>query len=138
MEKNLSDTILQNYKTIRNADPDDLSKAIISHYMNSIPSSIRSEEDLEKMGDLLGRLVNERTYLTGLLMQLRTEARRMKKAKDPGAEDMAMRRDIVDYALDSVKSQYDAVSRMLTVHKMQVEELRSLGEWPRTDRNYRG
>ena len=40
---------------------------------------------------------------------------------------MAMRRDVVELILDSVKGQYDAISRMVTVRKNKIDEMRMLG-----------
>lgn len=123
-----SQNVLSMYQKIRVMDPIKLTEALILEYMRQVPTRIESPNDLQSIGCLLGELANARTYLSGVYSQLQTEARIAKrdKAHKEEAEDMAMRRDAVGTVMDAVKSQYDACSRMLTAHKMQVEELRML------------
>lgn len=121
-------SILSSYKTIRSMDPSQLTERMVLEYMRQVPTRIESPEDLQSIGQLLGELANARTYLTGIYSQLQTEARIAKRDKEHKleAEDMAIRRDAVGAVMDSVKAQYDACSRMLTAHKMQIDELRML------------
>lgn len=81
------------------------------------------------IGNLLGELMNTRTYLTGIYTRLKAEARLAKRDKEhkETAEDLAIRRDIVEAAMENVKDQYDACSRMLTAYKMRIDEMRTLG-----------
>lgn len=125
--------IIADYEKIKDADPSALSQTLVLEYMRQVPTSIDSPEDLSNIANLLGELTNLRTYLTGIHTRLRTEARISKRNKENKvyAEDMAIRRDIVEAAIDSVKAQYDACSRMLTAYKMQIDELRMLGDGPR-------
>jgi len=129
MDNNFSKNILISYSQIREMDPMELTKTMVLEYMRQVPTKINSPDDLDKMGNLLGELTNAKTYLTGIYTQLQAEARITKRDKE--AEDMAIRRDAVGAVMDSVKSQYDACSRMLTAYKMQVDELRMLGEGSR-------
>ena len=129
MDNNFSKNILISYSQIREMDPMELTKTMVLEYMRQVPTKINSPDDLDKMGNLLGELTNAKTYLTGIYTQLQAEARITKREKE--AEDMAIRRDAVGAVMDSVKSQYDACSRMLTAYKMQVDELRMLGEGSR-------
>lgn len=123
-------SIIAGYDRIKAADISELSVALVMEYMRQVPTSIDSPEDLNNIAVLLGELTNLRTYLTGIHTRLRAEARMIKrdKTRKEEAEDMAIRRDIVEAAIDSVKAQYDACSRMLTAHKMQTDELRMLGQ----------
>lgn len=133
MDNNFSKNILISYSQIREMDPMELTKTMVLEYMRQVPTKINSPDDLDKMGNLLGELTNAKTYLTGIYTQLQAEARITKRDKEhkKEAEDMAIRRDAVGAVMDSVKSQYDACSRMLTAYKMQVDELRMLGEGSR-------
>lgn len=126
-------SIITDYEKIRVSDPDKLSETLIVAYMQQVPTRIESPDDLNQIGNLLGELTNIRTYLTGIHTRLQAEARIMKRDKEhkKEAEDMAIRRDIVAAAMENVKDQYEACSRMLTAHKMQVDELRMLGDGPR-------
>ena len=122
---------LQNIFTMADATPDDLSQALINRYSSLIPENIDSSNDIEMMGNLLGKLANEKTFLYSCLCYLKTRARTEKnkgKENKQVAEEMAMRRDAVDIMLEAVKGQYDAVSRMLTARKMKTDELYMLGE----------
>lgn len=126
---NFGANIISSYEEIKQSDPAALSQTLIMEYMRQVPTKIDSPEDLNNIATLLGELTNIRTYLTGIHTRLRVDARIAKRDKDnkTAAEDLAIRRDVVEAAIDSVKSQYDACSRMLTAHKMQMDELRSLG-----------
>ena len=123
-----SQNVLAMYQKIRVMDPMKLTEALILEYMRQVPTRIESPEDLNSIGILLGELANARTYLSGIYSQLQAEARIAKRDKEHKreAEDMAIRRDAVETVMDSVKAQYDACSRMLTAHKMQIDELRML------------
>lgn len=133
METEFSKNILVNYAQIRTMDPMELTKAMVLEYMHQVPTRINSPDDLDKIGNLLGELTNAKTFLTGVYSQLQAEARIIKRDREhkQEAEDMAIRRDAVGAVIDSVKNQYDACSRMLTAHKMQVDELRMLGDHQR-------
>lgn len=98
-------------------------------YMRQVPTKIENPDDIKQIGNLLGELANTRTYLTGIYTRLRADARIAKRDKEhkQDAEDLAIRRDIVEAAVESVKDQYDACSRMLTAYKMRADELRALG-----------
>lgn len=134
MANDFSKNILMNYAQIRSMDPMELTQAMVLEYLNQVPTKIESPDDLNKIGNLLGELTNAKTFLTGVYSQLQAEARIAKRDKEhkQEAEDMAIRRDAVGTVMDSVKNQYDACSRMLTAHKMQVDELRMLGDSQRS------
>ena len=120
----------QNIITISRLTPDALVCELISRYSVTIPEQISSTDDLKEAGILLGRLANIKTFLYSLLSYLKVAARQEKaKGRDARdeAERLAMNRDAVELMLDAVKGQYDAVSRMLTAHKMELDELRMLG-----------
>lgn len=120
----------ENIYTMAEAEPEDLSRYLIDRYSKLVPPSIESGDDLAAAGRMLSRLTNEKTFLYSLLCYLKVKARKEKgKGKDnkAAAEDMAMRRDSVEIILDSVKSQYDAMSRMITSYKMQLDEMRMMG-----------
>lgn len=129
-------SIFSSYETIKTADPTELVTIVVGEYMKQIPSSIDSPDDLNMIGNLLSELTNHRTYLTGIHAMLQIETKILKRDKDrkTEAEDMMMRRDIIKTAIDSLSSQYDACSRMLTARKMQMDELRMLGDGPRYGR----
>lgn len=128
-----ADHIVFGYETIKKTDPQNLSEILIKEYLHQVPTNIDTPDDLDKIGNLLGELTNARTYLTGIHTMLQAEARIAKRNKSNklAAEDLAIKRDIVAAAMESVKNQYDACSRMLSAHKMQVDELRMLGDGPR-------
>jgi len=120
----------QNILTISKLPPDALVHELISRYSVTIPEQINNADDLKEAGKLLGRLANIKTFLYSLLSYLKVAARQEKaKGRDfrDEAERLAMDRDAVELMLDAVKGQYDAVSRMLTAHKMELDELKMLG-----------
>lgn len=123
--------ILQNIHTAAQASPEELSQALIERYSMLIPEQISNIDDIGNIGTLLGKLANEKTFLYSLFCYLKVIARTEKnkgKENRQVAEEMAMRRDAAEIMLDAVKGQYDAVSRMLTARKMELDEMRMSGQ----------
>lgn len=123
--------ILQNIHTAAQASPEELSQALIERYSMLIPEQISNIDDIGNIGTLLGKLANEKTFLYSLFCYLKVVARTEKnkgKENRQVAEEMAMRRDAAEIMLDAVKGQYDAVSRMLTARKMELDEMRMSGQ----------
>lgn len=123
--------ILQNIHTAAQASPEELSQALIERYSMLIPEQISNIDDIGNIGTLLGKLANEKTFLYSLFCYLKVVARTEKnkgKENKQVAEEMAMRRDAAEIMLDAVKGQYDAVSRMLTARKMELDEMRMSGQ----------
>ena len=122
-----------NFNTIYSmakADPEELAKYLTDRYAKTIPEAFHNAEELKAASMLLSRLANEKTFLYSLLCYLKVMARTEKgkgKENKAEAELMAMRRDAVDIMLEAVKGQYDAVSRMITVYKMESDEKRMTG-----------
>ena len=137
MANEFSKNIILNYEQIRIMDPMELTQNMVLEYMRQVPTRIDSPDDLNNIGNLLGELANAKAYLAGIYSQLQAEARVMKKDKEHKieAEDMAIRRDAVGTVMESVKNQYDACSRMLTARKMQIDELRMMGDGPKLQPN---
>lgn len=133
MSNDFSKNIILNYEQIRKMDPMELTKSMVLEYMRQVPTKIDSPDDLNKIGNLLGELANAKAYLAGIYSQLQAEARIIKRNKErkSEAEDMAIRRDAVGTVMESVKNQYDACSRMLTARKMQIDEMRMMGDGPK-------
>ena len=118
-----------NIVTIGDSDPERLAQALITRYTISIPEGVHSPDDLVVVNVLLGKLANEKTFLYSLSCYLKMKTRVEKaKGKDhkTGYELYMARREMIDTVLESVKSQYDAVSRMLTAYKEHAEELKIL------------
>ena len=110
--------------------PEDLMRVLIARCYRKIPEQLDNNDDLKTSGELLGQLANEKTFLFSLLAMLKIRARQEKskgKENREAAENMAMRRDVAELVLDMVKGQYDAVSRMCTVYRMRIDELRMSG-----------
>ena len=123
--------ILQNIHTAAQASPEELSQALIERYSMLIPEQISNIDDIGNIGTLLGKLANEKTFLYSLFCYLKVVARTEKnkgKENRQVAEEMAMRRDAAEIMLDAVKGQYDAVSRMLTARKRELDEMRMSGQ----------
>ena len=130
IENAAQDKVLQNIMTIAQADPEELAIEMVKKYCITLPEEIETPEDLTEAGRLLGYLANNKTFLFSLLTYLKVRARAEKnrgKENKRTAEEMAMRRDVVELILDSVKGQYDAISRMVTVRKNKIDEMRMLG-----------
>ena len=123
------------------ADPMVLAKWITQQYYDEIPCNINNCEDLAIAGAKLGTLTNSYSYLTAVLMyakvmvkELKHRAGRKPKSSETAKmeeyeqnfalyEEMVTRRDILVDAVDMVKQQYNAISRMLTAKQEINKEL---------------
>lgn len=116
------------YSNLLNMKPKDLMIWIEKNYSCDIPTVIETVDDLKNAGVLLGKLTNIYSYLMSMATFAKLSVRESKKmglTKDE-VNDCIDRRDILDNYAATVKMQYTAISRMITVKKQIDEEMKMI------------
>lgn len=127
MENKLENNTTQ-FNNILTLDPADLLVWLNDNFLENIPTSVTNIEDLKRSGELLGKLTNIYSYLNSLSLFAKLKVREAKKDKTNKEEiDKAIdRRDIITSYAETIKCQYNAVSRMVTVKKQIDDEMRMI------------
>ena len=116
------------HSDIMECDPIELFNWIQNNYIDDIPVSLETVDELQAAGNRLGELTNLYSYFISLVtianIHLK-ECKREKKEKEIIDTAMA-RRDILQNTVDVLKMQYTAISRMITVKKQVDDELKML------------
>lgn len=131
----------QTINNIRNSDPLELLEWLEKNYTHRLPAGIQSVKDLSEAGKMLGQLSNEYSYIMalhvhiGLLAKLAkadcptkpklSETQLMEDylAKKDEYDAMMMRKNILESFAEILKSQYSAVSRMISVYQQEQSEI---------------
>lgn len=94
------------------------------HFL-TLPEVILTVDDLQEVGMMLPKLINSYTFLAsfGEYAKIMVRNKKGKITKDEMQELMG-KRDIITQAADTVKMQYNALSRMITVKQEINNELR--------------
>ncbi len=127
MEKKIENNTSQ-FENILTLEPADLLIWLNDNFLENIPTSITNIDDLKRSGELLGKLTNIYSYLLSLSLFAKLKVREAKKDKTNKEEiDKAIdRRDIISTYADTIKCQYNAVSRMVTVKKQIDDEIKMI------------
>lgn len=98
------------------------------HCEVKIPEKITTTEDLKNAGELISQLTSIYSYIMSYFLFAKIAVRDAKKNKLSKEEinDCIDRRDILESFANTIKLQYTAVSRMVTVKKQIDEELKML------------
>lgn len=116
------------FNTLHNMAPKDLLNWLNETYMFQIPTTLENVDDLKDAGILLGKLTNIYSYLMSMATFAKLAVRESRKRKLPKEviDDCIDRRDVIDNYTDIIKTQYTAVSRMITVKKQIDDELKMI------------
>lgn len=128
-EFNLEDTQnVAHYNSILSLEPQELLMWLNETFMEEIPTSVTSIDELKKAGAMLGKLTNIYSYLTAMSLFAKLKVREAKKNKiDKEEIDKCVdRKEIIASFAETVKCQYTAISRMITVKKQIDDEMRML------------
>ena len=114
------------YTNILNMNSNELIKYLFETYIENIPCSIETVEDLNNAGYLLSQLTNKYAYVESMAIYTKNAVREEKR-KGPenksNYEDMIDRRDTLQEVAKILNMQYQAVSRMITVKQEVNKEL---------------
>jgi len=118
--------------TIPAMDPKQLFRELKEEFTNTLPESIRSTDDMWNAQKLLGRLASQYAFLMEATVCVKEEKRRMKRDKENAdrlqIDQMMEREDILDQFCNIVKTQYAAVSRMVSIRQSVYDELKLLNQ----------
>lgn len=103
-------------QTIKSMEPEKLTEMLVRRFIAPIPTSIESVEDLKEVGVLMGKLMNDYSYIQSTLCFLKIWAREAKANENHDESvKMMMRRDTVETIAEVLKNQYTCLSRQITI-----------------------
>ena len=116
------------FDNILSLEPGELLIWLEQNFHDDIPTEISTKEDLKRAGELLGKTTNIYSYLSSLTLYAKLKVREAKRDKlDKDEIDKCIdRRDIIAQYADTLKFQYNAISRMITVKKQIDDEARMI------------
>lgn len=90
-----------------------------------LPDNILTIDDMQNVGSMLSKLINGYTFLSNLgeYAKILVRDKKGKITKDE-LQTLMGKRDIILQAADTVKMQYNALSRMITVKQEINNELK--------------
>lgn len=117
------------YTDILAMDAYDLIDYLTDTHLCSLPVSINTIEDMENASTMLLTLSASYSYLCSLLAFSKVMTRDAKRNLDKQEyEDFVDKRDIIDQITSAVKQQYNALSRAVTIHIENNNELKMGGK----------
>lgn len=100
------------------------------NYSFSIPSSLETPDQMRKASQLTAQLTNSYSYLLSLNSALRVMIQASKKEGKNKNEldELNVKKAIVSNKCDAVKQAYQALSRLLTIKQLILQELSMNGD----------
>lgn len=116
------------FENILTLEPEDLLRWLHENFLEDVPTSISTIDELKAAGVSLGRLTNIYSYLVSLSLFAKLKVREVKKNKESKEiiDKAVDRKEIINSYADVIKCQYTAVSRMVTVKKQIDEEIKMI------------
>ena len=116
------------FNNLLSLEPGELLIWLENNFREDIPTSITNKEDLKKAGELLGKTTNIYSYLVSLSLFAKLKVREAKKNKiDKDEIDKCVdRKEIITQFAETIKCQYNAISRMVTVKKQIDDEMKMI------------
>ena len=116
------------YEELLEMEPIDLLKYLEDNFLMEIPSEVLNAEDMETCSRVLLKASSSYSYLVTLLSYAKIATRNAKRSGDKTFyEDMVDRKEVIQNMTDMVKQIYTGVSRAVTIHIENNNELKSLG-----------
>ena len=104
--------------------PADFADQLTEEFIEDIPVSIETAEELRQLSEIMNRTVNRYSYMEALLSYVKIRVREAKRGQDKSFyEDMVDRKEAVQNTADVLKMQYQAMSRAITVRQQIIDEL---------------
>lgn len=118
-------------KYVLNMDGNTLLCWLIENFEAELPASIDTVEEMQAASGLLLKLANQYSYLCSLLSYAKLctrEAKRNSSKTDKESvrryEDFVDKREIIQNMVEATKQRYSAVSRAVTIHVENNQELK--------------
>lgn len=113
-----------NYEEVFSLSPVDLISWLHNEFEVDLPAQVQTTEDMEKASQSLLVLAQYFSYLSELLAYSKISVRNAKRyGPKEQWEDMVDRQTAIERRLDSIKQQYSAVSRAVTIKAERDKEL---------------
>lgn len=97
----------------------------LKNFLVEVPAQINTIDEMNIASNLLLRLASNYSYLCGLAAYAELETRRLKREGEKTEyEDAIDRKKVVSKFCDAVHQQYQAISRAITVHTENNNELK--------------
>ena len=113
------------YSSILSMDPTRLLEWLLQNFTVNLPEEIISVEDMNNASKLLLKLTSYYSYMNSLLSAAKIAKRKSKRnATTEEYQNMVDRTEIIQNMVDVIKQQYAAVSRAVTIHIDNNNELR--------------
>ena len=99
-------------------------------FIENIPLAFDTYEDLQKIGNQIGTITNRYAYIAAFLSYTKIQTRNLKRMGveyKAEYEDMMDRRDALQHTAETLKLQYQSMSRLITIRQEINKEL-NMGE----------
>lgn len=116
------------YEDISQMAPKDLAIWLNTNYLIDIPTTIETCDDLKKVGKLLGEITNVYSYVVSMSTFAKLSVREAKRHKldKEVIDDYMDRKNVLEDFANTLKLQYTAISRMITVKKQIDDEMKMI------------
>ena len=113
---------------ILNLSPIELLETLSNMYYIELPQALITIQDMEDASTLLLKLSGDYQYLVTLSSYAKLATREAKRNSSKEAyEDMIDKKEMIQNFVEIVKQNYKALSRAITVHMENNEELKMVG-----------
>ena len=113
------------YDAVLTKDPIDFFYWIREEFIEKMPYSFETVEDIQNIGNLLILITNRYSYLVSLLSYTKILTRTLKRENNKKEyEDMVDRKESIQNAVDTLKLQYNSLSRLITIKQEINKELK--------------
>ena len=117
------------YENLLRKTPRELLSWLTDNFQFETMQTVNSVEDMQTAGELLLHLANAYSYLCCMLSFAKILTREYKRTGTKTEyEDMVDKKEIVSNMVDSIKQQYQAISRAVTIKIENNNELRMTGD----------
>lgn len=119
---------MDDFDSVLKTQPREFSLWLRKEFIEDIPLTFDTYEDLQKIGNLIGVTANRYAYLASLLSYTKAVTRQLKRSECKSTyEDMVDRKEAIQNAVDTLKLQYQSLSRLITIRQEINQELRMNG-----------
>lgn len=113
---------------ITKISPKELLERISTDFDMGIPEMIVTIEDMKKAGELLSKFTAYYNYFMNMVLIMNTYKKELQRAGDKyAAADTAEKEHILSEYAAMCKSNYQAVSRIVTIRQQIMDELKMIG-----------
>ena len=117
-----------NYEEILQMPVRELMVWLINEFSTDCPEMIATIDDMDNASKILLKLSSYYSYLCALMSYAKVATREAKRSGDKiFYEDMVDKKEAIEHMTDAVKQRYNAISRAVTIHIENNNELHMNG-----------